>query len=316
MDVQDYLKDPLSADAPIDIEALAEMFGEKGETDGTPAVKEASAAPAPAAKVEPAPKVEEKAKEEPEAETPILTPDGKNQIPFAVLKAERARSTELARRVAELEAKAAPITPAEPAVDTELNDALQRVSEESPELGKLFAATLKGNSTKDAQIAALTREVQKLSTAGQFVGKAIETEVNEAISNIPKLAYVASQSTPELKAVYADLTTFDNMLQADPKFADLPLKERFSKAVAMYEAAHGAIELPVSAKPVVDPQAAASKVIAAVKAVPPATLSDLPGGAMPEAGFAETAMNLSADQLTQKFMSMTEDQVQAALARM
>lgn len=333
MDAQAYAADPLAEGAPQTIAEIEAMFGVETDDDGNaintdnPLKTPAEPAQAAPAKVEAKPAAEVAKVAEPEL--PIATADGKSQIPFEVLKASRSRVSELERENAELRNRPAPqaapapvVDPARVVAEAEVTSALESIRQESPELATVMDQILSSNRSKDVQIAALAQEVSKLNAgAGRYVEQAVAATVEEAVMANPKLAYIQSQSdlSQAGRDVYNEIATMDQTIRDNPKYNHLTMPERFSKVISMYEAVNGPIAMPATnTAAAVDPKAAASTAIAKAQAsvAPPATLSDMPGGALPEAGNLEKATALGGPQMTEMFMGMTADQQDAWLAKL
>ena len=117
-------------------------------------------------------------------------------------------------------------------------------------------------------------------------------------------------------------------LEHGVQFADVrwlnKANERFDAAVRMYEAANGAIELPGQATksaPAQQPADQAARVAQAVakaqaEASGPSTLSDIPGGQPAAHSQGEAMLALSGSALTDHFMGLSPDELEAQLARL
>lgn len=250
----------------------------------------------------------------------ILAKDGKNVIPYSVLAKAREREAALQSQLTELSAKAAAL---EEQVRTGKADL-------SPEVAEIDAETLKDLEENAPSIykvvAALQSKIQTLSQQSERVAQqeqtAVAKTVQETIDANPKIAFVQANDVEAFNAIAG----FDAILRNDPKFAGLSLDERFGKALAMYESAHGPIALPASASgKAVDPpaptlpdpteKAAAALEKAAAKAGPN-TLSDIPGGEPPGKSSLEDVEKISAARLTNQFLNMTKSQLDDYLARL
>jgi hypothetical protein len=251
----------------------------------------------------------------------VLTKDGKRTIPYAVLEAERQRANALQARLTELNTKVAALEQQKETGTTDISPDVEEIDAETMRDLEENAPTLaKTVKSLQARISQLNNQL-----GGVIADKQQSTEkvVQEAIDSIPKIAYVQSTNTEAFNAIAG----FDAILRSDPKFADLSLSKRFEKALGMYEAAHGQIELPESARQedptppandkAIDAAAKAAKAIAeAERKAEPSTLSDIPGGEPPSSGSLEDVANISAAALTAKFMNMTPDQISTYLARL
>lgn len=276
----------------------------------------------------------------------VLTKDGKHVIPYAAIEAERTRASnaERARQVAEqlanqeastrreLEAKLAQMqaqlanpqpTPAgqKPAAAEVLDQATREaLLEEAPAVVKLFDQLSAG--LKEAQERAQRAEQAAMTVAQQRAQEEERIAASNAeaiVANDPKLSYLRA-TNPNAFNVIADI---DDANLKSPVFANLPPAERVQKSLAMYEAAFGQIVLPGASSaapaPTVNPSVAAQQAIARASAnggaAAPHTLSDIPGGALPPRSEAESMSELSPDQLVNKFMGMTDEQIDRVLAR-
>ena len=136
--------------------------------------------------------------------------------------------------------------------------------------------------------------------------------VQEAIDSVPALAHLQA-ADPEGFAIAQQL---DVQFSKTPKFATLPLAERFQKVIAAYEAAHGpvpvkqtqAVTKPPAQAPAAQPAKPASK--------GPQSLSDIHGGYSPGVDSrAELAEGSGAD-IAAKMMAMSPDAQDKFLASM
>jgi hypothetical protein len=289
-----------------DAAAKSTASDQDDKTTGTPSAAGATDT-APPAKEEGTP-----------AETPdavIQARDGKNVIPFAVLQAERERARKLESQLADLNAKLANVqhanetgtTDSTPAVDEIISpDELAALKADAPELGKVFEK--------------LVGKIKTLETTATQVQQReqddIRTRVQEAIDANPKLAYLQA-TDPEKWAV---VTAIDDWAMQQPQFQSLSLSDRFAKSLAMYEAAHGVVQLPASASgketTTTDAQAKADAAIAkAMQGAAPNTLTDIPGGNPPPKNDLEAAESMSAAMLTEQFMHMDKGSMDKFLAK-
>lgn len=320
-------------------DALA-MFNDATADAGgsTPVISADDPAPAPAAAEEgeklekAAPPADKAAEGDSDEGKPIATADGKHVIPYDVLKTARnqLRDTQAAladkdRQIAELSQKlesgTAATTQVAQAATNAGNAGVMLSAEQMAELQDIlpdeaFAAIKaqqealsKLSGTVDSLAA---REEQRIADEQSRVIEATQA----AIDSVPKLAHwQANESEWFDRAVQED-----NYLKTHPAYKDLPLAERFAKAVARVEDAYGAYNLPGSTQPNADAGKATAKqavdnaLSSARKAAPaPSSLSDLPAGA-PVAQGEEAALDaMSATQLGNKFASMNPAQLKAYL---
>lgn len=271
----------------------------------------------------------------------VLTRDGKHQIPYSVLETERDRAARaeqeaqaarqladteraqrevLERQLAELNEKAKAVTReaqgGKPDTTRDIaeivsEEQLAAIREEAPELGAIFDSIVE-------RIGSLQTENQRLEGIAQQSQEELQRDraerarsaVEDAIGTNPKLVYTRSEK-PE---VFNEIVAIDDWVRAQPKFQRMSLPERFAKSVAMYEAAHGAIDVPGSARQ--DTPKPTDTAAKDSKPFVPNTLSDLPGGSLPPKSDAEAMAEMSAVDLQSKFMDMTPDQVDTVLARL
>lgn len=294
LSIDQAVADPLSADFdPDNLEQYAAQAQASdlvtppealGEYEAEQTVE--ASEPVVAAEPEPEAKVETP---EPAAEPAgVLTKDGKHVIPFEVLERERAARRQLEEQVARL-AKGQPQAPVQ-----------------------------QGESTPERQ--ALEQMHARLQQLEAERNAMVERQVQEAIDANPKLAYV--QSLPD-QAAYNTLVEIDALLRAKPEYAAVPMSQRFAKAVAMFEAAEGPINLPGAvAKPAQDEAAAkaATEIVAKAEraAAAPRTLSDIPGTAVPpREGPLAKFKDATDTQILDTFMNLDDPkEIDRALARL
>lgn len=258
----------------------------------------------------------------------VQAKDGKHVIPYQVLQQERERAIRAEQMVRDLTAKleldqaAAQQGKATKSLDlNEIVDEqlLEQLREEAPDV-----------ASRMDNLIALAKRLSDQVDAGRPAAEEAETtrreqqvqalvSVEDTIQSIPKLAHLRATAPAEFNEVAA----IDTMLRAKPAWKDKPLSERFDAALRMYEAENGAIELPGQAKtaPAQQPADQAARVASAVakataEASGPSTLSDIPGG-QPAAASATDAMTaLSGSALTDHFMNLSPDEIEAQLARL
>jgi hypothetical protein len=297
--------------------AEAAARGEKPvESPTTEAKKDDSA------KAEPVPADGEKAEpvqaesEDPEKSV-ILAKDGKNVIPYSVLAKSRDTEAALRSQLQQMAAKQAALEEQLRTGNPDLSPDLTPIDEETRRDLEENAPTIyKAFQSMEGTIKSLQSRLDGFTQVEQ--SKA-ERTVQEAIDSNPKISHVQTNDVDAFNAIAG----FDAILRSDAKFADLTLDQRFTKALAMYEAAHGEIKLPVSAngdaKPAVieDPAIKADKAVkeAASKAGP-TTLSDIPGGEPPAKSALEDLENVNAAVLTNQLLGMSNEQFKKYLAQL
>ena len=141
--------------------------------------------------------------------------------------------------------------------------------------------------------------------------------VEDTIQANPKLAHLRATDP----AAFNDLADIDTMLRDRAAWKDKPLAERFDAAVRMYEAANGdRAARPGHQGRAAQPADQAARVAQAVakaqaEASGPSTLSDIPGG-QPAHSQGEAMLALSGSALTDHFMTLSPDELEAQLARL
>lgn len=261
----------------------------------------------------------------------VLARDGKNVIPYSVLKSERERASraeqlakESADKIAALEAQlAAGNQGAKPGESARTNPAATEVDDLSDEdmeaLREDFPTMHKAIMAQRATIKALQAQIQPVEEDRRQREKSEADKradaVRDAIDATPKLAHIQA-TDPER---FAAAQQFDQVLRANPKWAGKPMAERFARVIELVEQEHGAIEVP-GANPNTaqktpeelkkDAQAAAA---AAAKAKPsvPTSLSDFPAGSPPAQSETEALESLTPLQLADKLARMTPAQQEA-----
>lgn len=263
-----------------------------------------------------------------QGEAVVQARDGKHVIPYQVLQQERERAIRAEQMVRDLttkleqdqaaaqQGKATKSLDLDQIVDPQL---LEQLREEAPDVARRMdnlidlAKSLSEQvdagrpAAEEAEAARREQQVQALVTA------------EDTIVSIPKLAHLRTTAPAEFNEVAA----IDAMLRAKPAWQDKPLAERFGAALRMYEAEHGAIELPdpataAAGKQPADPAARVAEAIAKAKveASGPSTLSDIPGGQPAATSEADAIAALSGSALTDRFMNMSPDEIEAQLARL
>lgn len=265
-----------------------------------------------------------------EEQAQVLSKDGKHLIPYEVLRAERERAARAELMVQDLAAKLQADRDAaengqksgtrslDQIVD---KDVLAQLREEAPQVADIIDNLVQANKAMDEQLRTIRPAVEE-SEREQRVQQVMTVE--DAIAANPKLSHLRANDP----AAYNDVATFDQVLRQQPRWKDEPLDKRFDAAVRMYEAAHGAIDLPGNKQatpttPAAQPKPAdtAKRVAEAVakaaeSAAGPSTLSDIPGGSPAPVEQDDALSDMSSYALTQRFMDMTPEQIEAQLARL
>lgn len=258
----------------------------------------------------------------------VQAKDGKHVIPYLVLQQERERAIRAEQMVRDLTAKleldqaAAQQGKATKSLDlNEIVDEqlLEQLREEAPDVANRMDNLIALAKRLSDQVDAGRPAAEEAETARRELQVQALVSVEDTIVSIPKLAHLRATAPAEFNEVAA----IDTMLRAKPAWKDKPLEKRFGAALRMYEAENGEIELPDQAKapPAQQPADQAARVASAVakataEASGPSTLSDIPGG-QPAAASATDAMTaLSGSALTDHFMNLSPDEIEAQLARL
>ncbi|WP_313619546.1 hypothetical protein [Achromobacter sp.] len=258
----------------------------------------------------------------------VQAKDGKHVIPYQVLQQERERAIRAEQMVRDLTAKleldqaAAQQGKATKSLDlNEIVDEqlLEQLREEAPDVANRMDNLIALAKRLSDQVDAGRPAAEEAETARRELQVQALVSVEDTIVSIPKLAHLRATAPAEFNEVAA----IDTMLRAKPAWKDKPLEKRFGAALRMYEAENGEIELPDQAKapPGQQPADQAARVASAVakataEASGPSTLSDIPGG-QPAAASATDAMTaLSGSALTDHFMNLSPDEIEAQLARL
>lgn len=261
----------------------------------------------------------------------VFARDGKNIIPYSVLKSERdraARAEQLAKesadKIAALEAQIAAgkqgATPGESARTTEATTEVEALTDEELEaIREDFPTMYKALKAQQATISALKSQLQPVEEDRRQQQaerqRTQEEQVRDAIDATPKLAHIQA-TDPER---FAAAQQFDAVLRNQAKWAGKPLAERFARVVELVEMEHGAIDIP-GAKPATTQKtpeelkkAAEAAAAAAAKAKPtvPTSLSDFPAGSPPAQSESQALESLTPLQLADKFARMTPAQQEA-----
>lgn len=346
--LEDYLRDPLAAPEGFDPESLATGTEPEDQADGKQAAGQGQedaatqankqgdsngAAPGTGKEGDEGAQKQEEgaAAAQPAGESVVLAKDGKHTIPYSVLERERETRIRAEAMVVELNAKMAADQHAAESgkgkgtrdlseiVDEEV---MAQLREESPQLADKIQklvdlAKTQGEELKAAQPA---RDQAAYESRVQHM-----VSVEDAIAANPTLYHVR-QHDP---ATFTAIAQFDTMLQQQDQWKDKPLPERFGAALRMYEAANGAIEVPGTQQAKPNPPAAqhqpadtakrvdeaVAKAKAAASQTGPSTLSDIPGGSMAAPTQSDALQELSSAALTERFLDMSPEQIEAQLAR-
>lgn len=250
-----------------------------------------------------------------EEEAPIMSADGKHQIPYAVLKQEREARRAAAEHAAALEAELSALKNAQTtgiATQAEIPEVtdpeIEALESEFPEIAKLNAATR-------AEITRLRQEMQEKDQRLQSMAAQWEREqqakqqaemekVHAAIDANPTLRYLRSEDGDS--KLWEAAVAIDVELQNRPAWAEKPIEERFAAVVRRLEEDFGPVTVPgkyQSATP-----AAAKAKSKSDEGLTINTLSDLRGGSSPESS-GVNAEKMSAEQIGDYFLNMDPAQL-------
>lgn len=255
-----------------------------------------------------------------EDETPILSADGKHQIPYSVLRRERdarqameAENAALQKQIEDLKQQ----TPGEasprvtlPELDPEDPD-IKALEEEFPEIAKLNQATRAENLRLRQEMEALkSRSDQMLKQWESEQVKKQQAEVDEVNTQIdanPVLRYLRAEGDEKLWSAAVEI---DQRLRNSPVWAEKPMADRFAKVVERLEEDFGPVKLPA------DYQSPARTTTANQKqrrvqdddTLTINTLSDLKGGSSPDSS-GVNAENMTAAEIGEYFLKMDPSQL-------
>lgn len=299
------------------VESLIEKMGKPSEDASVLNEEEAiDANPVESAEVQ----AEVKA-EDPPAQPVIKTRDGQHDIPYSVLENERRRAADLQRQLNELlAAKASQGTqtstkdPAETGLSAETDEQELVLFEE--EFGKDAAEAERKRRERYAKLEQRQKELEqevadsrKWREAQKAKSEQDElSEINATIDSIPELQSWRDSGDPMWDAAVA----LDNRLQKDPAFQNKPLRDRFN-AVVEKLTGRKANKIEPDQDALLDKKLSES---AQRSRIAPSSLSDLPGGHVPDQSEYETLERLSTSQIGAKFERMTPEQQNEYLARL
>lgn len=263
----------------------------------------------------------------------VLARDGKNIIPFSVLKSERdraGRAEQLAKeqsdRIAALEAQIAAgnqgAKPGESARTTEAATEAELSDEELAVLKEDFPTQYKVYMAQQATIKALQAQQQQVEQdrqQQQAERQRTQAEmVRDAIDATPKLAHIQSTDPDR----FAAAQRYDAVLRDDPRWQGKPLAERFAEVVKLVETTHGAIEIPGAKPPAAQktPEQLKAEAEAVAKAAAsktvPTSMSDFPAGDPPAQSEQAALESMTPAQLADKFSKMSPEQMDAYLSKL
>lgn len=267
-------------------------------------------------KPDPEPSTESK-----EEEAPVLSADGKHQIPYSVLRRERDARRQMETENAALQQQLESLKQQKPgeasqATIPELdpNDPeVKALEEEFPEIAKINKAARAENQRLRQEIEAQRSKVEAMYSEWEKEKSArqqVEVEkVNSEIDANPVLRYLRAEGDENLWKAAVEI---DQRLQNSPAWAGKSIGERFAKVVERLEEDFGPVQVPA------EYQSPARKPV--VKTAPKKpieddedeltinTLSDLKGGSSPESS-GINADNLTAADIGNIFLKMDPSQL-------
>jgi predicted nucleic acid-binding Zn-ribbon protein len=309
----------------------AETILAQREIDGeTPKVDTNAAATDGKDKDDPPKEIADAPKDDPKAVIPdgILLKDGKNFISYSVLEAER-QAAQSARETARLaqqqeqnalkelqllkeQISSSKTSAASAAGLTE--EQLERFREEAPDLAGAFESQSIRLSEMEAAVKAAADAAREANDRYSKAEAArTQVEVDSAISQVPKLAHAQSLLKDGQPEVFNAIAEIDVFLRTQPSSKSMSMAQRFEKAVAMYEAANGQIQVPGLVEDKSKQLAAAA---IAKAATPPSTLSDIHGGTPPGKSPIEQIEGLNTNAMLAKLESMPPADRERLLSQM
>lgn len=282
----------------------------------------------------------------------VLAADGKNIIPYDVLKntREQAASETQARQQAEDTARQAQeqlaaanveleqLRKGKVADDTSAADAdaaageriaalqakADAVRDELPAMAEFWDSVIA--ELKDARIesAQLRKTIEDREAGDKDARERVQRDeqakaaqtVQQAIDSNPTLAFWQAGKDEAAFTAYNTACDFDEKLRTNPEWKDKPMGERFAKAVELTQ-----LTLPSAPKLAVTPSAAeiaarAAKAVKEAGEFEPSSLSDLPGGAIPGADALENLAGVDIIALGNRVEKMSQAQIDELLNRL
>jgi hypothetical protein len=298
------------------------------------AAKEQAAAAQEAAASAAAPVVTEAAQPSDDKDAVVLARDGKNVLPYSVLKGTRQQVTALQAKLAETETalqkalsksttdaaatdradgtEAAMPSAAE--VQLMTDEQLAQLTESLPEnLASAVKALHASSQTMHRQISELSGRAQRDDEARKLI---VAEQVQELIDKNDDLR---TWQSAEDQTLWERAKAFDATLRADPEWAARPMEQRFDQAAKLVRAMlpQQAPNKSSTPTPSLAEQAAAAVARkTAGKSVAPITHSDLPAGNPAAQSEVERIEALSNSQLERMFDSAKNpDDIAAMLAK-
>lgn len=265
--------------------------------------------------------------------TRVLTQDGKNTMPFSVVKEARERAQGAEEALAEANknlvaiseqlkaARAGKDADTDGKTEDELDQMIESVSGEAPWIKDAMTKIVGAVREARSQIEELQGRNQETDEQARA---RLQTHARTALEANPTLVLWQAEA-PDL---YDEAVTFDALVRKDPTLTKLypTFEKRFNAVVEMVKTAHDGEEIPLP-QPVkktdaelskkdapaggqpsaADIQARAQAALAKAKDETVRTLSDIPGGEG-EVSDIEALERMSPEQLAAKFEGMKSSQ--------
>lgn len=230
---------------------------------------------------------------EPEATTATATteaaqeaePKDQKLVPLSAVFSEREKTRALRERAAAAEARIEELEKAAEegrvAADGKQlsDDELAEIEEALPEIGKALRSQQSRLSRLESENLELKAEKigrDRVATEDEKVEA--QKGIAEALAATPKLAHL--DKTLSVEAWNARVAPIDDQLRSDPEFSKLPHVERLAKVAEIYEYRYGPVAISNDAQQTTQQRAAAA--LKAAGSPELSTLSDLPGGTVPD----------------------------------
>lgn len=261
----------------------------------------------------------------------VKTRDGKHEIPYSVLEAERRRARELQAELEEVRrqikqaapAAAASETPAETGEEQQAaKDHLQALIEEYGEDHEIVAAFRAERArteryARDLDELKAWRDKQERSSQ---VAEAVSVE--EAIDSVfsdtrkPGETSILRQWQQEGGPLWDAAVAVDVRLQNDPEHRHLPLTQRLEKVVEILGFKPNKPPAPNAGNAANLAETVERKLAEKDKAPLPRSLSDLPGGEFSDQSEHDALERMTPSQIQAKFDRMTPTEQEEFLARL
>lgn len=240
----------------------------------------------------------------------ILARDGKHVIPYSRLEDSERRARELAQQVEQLTAAA---KNAEASKDgsqspTQTDDFLSE--EELAELETDLPALAKVIRASQVQVKNLSEQVATLSKGHEAQLQERENEGQKAwaaaLEKNAKAAFLDATLAPDVGIRYVNAAA-----ALYPDWANMSYEARADAIVRQYEAVNGEVKVNGIARTVTPPAEQTQE----SKPNVPVSMSGIPGGSAPAVDEAAALLSKTVAELTEDFMRMSPEQIEAQLNR-